>query len=103
MKERARKGGRVTSSRMGKAGISDNELGPLNTHSDAKRWLELIGRTVCSGRLSERAAQAGIRAVEAWLKAEGERVTMTVVEDLKAEVERLKTNMSGANRLGVHR
>ena len=41
--------------------------------------------------------------MEAWLKAEGERMTMQVVEELKAEVERLKTDLSSSPGLRVTR
>ena len=83
------------------SGLASDTLGPLANHQDAKRWLEEIGRAVVTGRLKDRDAGAGIRAVEAWLKAEGERVTMQVVEELKAEVERLKTNLSSGPGLRV--
>ena len=53
------------------SGLGSDTLGPLTNHQDAKRWLEDIGRAVVTGRL----------------KAEGERVTMQVVEESKAEVE----------------
>lgn len=85
------------------SGLDSDILGPLANHQDAKRWLEEIGRAVVTGRLRDRDAGAGIRAVEAWLKAEGERVTMQVVEELKAEVERLKTDLSSSPGLRVTR
>lgn len=81
--------------------LDSGALGPLATHQDAKRWLEEIGRAVVTGRLRDRDAGAGIRAVEAWLKAEGERVTMQVVEELKAEVGRLKIDLSRSPGLRV--
>ena len=76
----------------------DSLVGPLESHEDAKRWLKLIGEAVVGGVLSDRAAVAGIKAVEAWLRAEGDRVTMKVVEELKGEVERLKAEMAGGGK-----
>jgi hypothetical protein len=74
--------------------MASEDLGDLRTHEDAKGWLEAIGRAVVTRGLGNREATAGIRAVEAWLKAEGERATMQVVEELRAEVARLKVDTS---------
>lgn len=86
MKRLAAKG--AAASRRG--GLDPDELGELHTHTDAQRWLEVIGRAVASGRLGDRAAQAAIRAVAEWVKAEGERATAEIVDELKTEIERLK-------------
>jgi len=90
---RGRRGAEATRKRFQAAGIASEDLGGLQTHEDAKRWLEAIGRAVVTGGLGNREATAGIRAVEAWLKAEGERVTMQVVGELKDEVARLKADL----------
>ena len=71
MKRRALRG--AIASQRGR-GLAQGEVGPLETHSDAKRWLRLIGEAVITGRLSNRDAQAGVKAVEAWLKAHGESI-----------------------------
>ncbi len=47
-----------------------NEPPELRTHEDAQNWLETIGRAVATGRLSDRQAQAAIRTVAEWVKAE---------------------------------
>lgn len=82
-------------------GLEDDELPALRSHEDAKRWLEAIGRAVCLGRLRESAAQAAIRAVEAWLKAEAERLTAHVVEDLRLEVDRVKAELDQKPKVAV--
>ncbi len=57
------KGGKVHSSVAEK-------LGPLETVTDAKRWLGLIGLWGCQGRFgSGSIASAANRSVEVWLKA----------------------------------
>ncbi len=80
-------------------GVDPEVLGPLRTHDDAQRWLEEIGRAVVVGHLQDRPARAGIQAVEAWVRVEGERLTMEVVEDLRSEVERLKREVASRQEL----
>ena len=65
-------------------------LGPLDDHSDAKRWLRLIGEAVVTGRLSNRDAQAGVKAIEAWLKAHGESVVAKDVAELREALDALR-------------
>jgi hypothetical protein len=94
MAARGRKGADSTRKRFQRSGLEPEALGKLHNHQDAKRWLEVIGTAVVTRKLGNREAVAGIRAVEAWLKAEGERVTMDVVQELKDEVERLKNDLT---------
>lgn len=68
-------------------GLAPGELGALESHSDAKRWLRLIGEAVVTGRLSNRDAQAGVKAVEAWLKAHGEGVVAKDVAELREALD----------------
>jgi len=68
-------------------GLDPDELEELETHEDAKRRLDLIGQAVLTGRLRDGQANAAVRSVEAWLRAEGERLTVAVVEDLRRQVE----------------
>ncbi len=96
MSEQGRKGAKVTAKRLKAPAL---ELGPLESHEDAKRWLQIIGRAVLSREVTDRSAQAAIRSVEAWLKAEGERVTMYVITELKADVDRLKRELGGKPRM----
>ncbi|MCH1571650.1 MAG: hypothetical protein OXU33_05530 [Gemmatimonadota bacterium] len=93
MAERGRKGGLATKQRLSSPGLDPAELPELRTHEDAQGWLETIGRAVATGRLSDRQAQAAIRAVAEWVRAEGDRQTAEVVNELKADIVRLKAGM----------
>jgi len=92
MRKRGRLGALIQQAGRG-TGLDEDELPPLETHEDGKAWLEIVGRAVACGRMREAAGQCVIRAVEGWLKAEGERLTAVVVEDLKREVDRLKEEL----------
>lgn len=85
-----RRGAQVTARRFGGRGIRPGELRQLETHSDAKRWLRLIGEAVVTGRLSNRDAQAGVKAVEAWLKAHSEGAVAKDVAQLREALDALR-------------
>ena len=87
MKRRALRG--AIASQRGR-GLASGELGQLETHSDAKRWLRLIGEAVVTGRLSNRDAQAGVKAVEAWLKAHSEGAVARDVAELREALDALR-------------
>ena len=74
MAERGRRGGLATKRRGMSPGLAAEELPKLQSHEDAQAWLETIGRAVATGRLSDRQAQAAIRAVAEWVKAEAHLV-----------------------------
>ena len=76
-------------------GLDPSLLGALDTHADALRWLREIGRAVVSGALPHQPARVGIQAVEAWVQTEAERLTATLVQELKAEVDELKRELRG--------
>ena len=93
-REMGRKGGLASAKARQRKGLDKSQLGPLESHEDAKRWLRLIGTAVVTQVLDKGDAQAGIRAVEAWLKAEVDRgVEPVVLDDLKADVKRLKAEL----------
>ena len=94
MSERGRKGGRANKRA---AGLDPSELPPLTSHADAQSWLETIGREVASGRLPERQAQAAIRAVAEWVRAEGERAAVEVLDELRAEIDELKSSLASGS------
>ena len=73
----------------------DTDEWNLETHGDAKRWLSQIGKLVLAKKITHQQAQAACRCVETWLKAEGERLAAQVVEELKAEVDRIKAELGG--------
>lgn len=79
-------------------GLAPEELPPLESHAEAKAWLEAIVRAVAIGRLEERPAQAAIRTVSEWVKAHEGELTALVVEELQDEVERLQAELSGHER-----
>ncbi len=97
MAERGRKGGLATKRKMASPGLKSDELPELRTHEDAQGWLETIGRAVATGRLSDRQAQAAIRAVSEWVKAEGERATAEVVNELRFEIDRVKAEIASSS------
>ncbi len=98
MAERGRKGALSLRRKVKGSGLTEDDLGALESYEDAKRWLETIGRAVATGRLGDRAAQAAIRAVSEWVKAEGERLTAQVLDELRDEVERLKAELGKSRR-----
>ncbi|MDE3001984.1 MAG: hypothetical protein OXU38_01840 [Gemmatimonadota bacterium] len=69
----------------------------MTSHADAQSWLETIGRAVASGRLPERQAQAAIRAVAEWVRAEGERAAVEVLDELRAEIDELKSSLASGS------
>ena len=85
-----RRGAEVTARKFKGKGLTPDQLGPLETHSDAKRWLRLIGEAVITGKLPNRDAQAGVKAVEAWLKAHGESVVAKDVAELREALDALR-------------
>jgi hypothetical protein len=92
-REAGKKGGLASAKARARKGLDKSQLGPLESHEDAKRWLRMIGEAVVTQVLDKGDAQAGIRAVEAWLKAEADRVELVVLDDLKADVKRLKADL----------
>ncbi len=97
MAERGRKGGLATKRRNASPGLGAEELPDLRTHEDAQAWLETIGRAVAVGRLSDRQAQAAIRAVAEWVKAEGERATAEVINELRSDLDRVKSEIASGS------
>lgn len=93
MAERGRKGAEVRN--RSERGLDPEELPPLGSHSDAKRWLEAIGRAVATGRLGDRPAQAAIRAVSEWVSTLGEELVAEDVEALRDRLEALEGELGG--------
>ncbi len=75
--------------RKGK-GLRPGELGPLRTPKDAERWLRIVGQAVAEGRLRSRDGDATTRAVREWLRAYDAGTVTDRVEELKAEMAKLK-------------
>lgn len=98
MRRRARRGAEVANAERTPPGLEPDELPPLESHADAKRWLETVGRAVATGRLTDRAGQAVIRAVSEWVKAHEGELTALVVDELQEEVERLQRELGSRKR-----
>ena len=80
-------------------GLDTDELPALKSHADAQVWLEVIGRAVLTGRITDRIAQAAVKAVSEWIKAYGEQLTAVVLDELRGEVERLKSQVASGRLL----
>ncbi len=71
------------------------ELGPLETVDDAMRRLDRLGLWISAGMLSGSQGGAAVRSIEVWLRGHETRLTERVVDDLQADVERLKAELTG--------
>jgi hypothetical protein len=67
--------------------LKPGTLPKLLTPASAEVWLEAIGRALLEGSLADRDAIAGVRAVEAWLKAHGEGVVAKDVAELREALD----------------
>lgn len=85
------RGGQTSAARHGHPVLTKEDLGALDSPQDALRWLEVIGRAVILGRIGDKAAQAGCRAVEAWLRANADKETQEQIEQLRADITALKS------------
>ncbi|MGH7558481.1 MAG: hypothetical protein ACREMD_12025 [Gemmatimonadota bacterium] len=71
-------------------GLDPGELGPLNSHGDAQRWLRIAGEAVAVGRLTDRQGNAISKAVSEWVKAEAGRVREEDLAELQEQIRELK-------------
>lgn len=85
-----RKGGKNSRRRTTDAGLLDpDELPPLDSFEAAETWLDLVGRAVATGRLTDRRAQAVIRAVSEFKDLRGERLAKEKVQELEDRIEEI--------------
>ena len=63
------------------------ELGPLETHEDASRWLQKILHWGVAGLL--KSTSGCVRAVEVWLQVMDAKVSFDQIEALRASVREL--------------
>ena len=89
------KGGRAKARRKLTLERVEEELGPLKTIDDAMRRLDRLGLWISAGMLSGSQGGAAVRSIEVWLRGHETRLTERVVDDLQADVERLKTELTG--------
>jgi hypothetical protein len=90
MSELGRLGQEAIQRKAAAKGITEEELGPLETLDDAKRWLEVIGKAVAQGRLSDRAGGTVVRAVSEWVKAFESGTSAEMYQSLKKKLAHLE-------------
>ena len=73
----------------------EQELGSLETVDDAMRRLDRICLWALGGLLPGVVANASVRSVEVWLKASESKLTEKVVDELQADLERVKQELKG--------
>ena len=83
-----------------KIGDLETELGALDSIDDAMRWLRQIGLWTAADMLSGARGNVCVRCVEVWIRAHETKLTQQVVDELRDEVERLKSDM-GQRKLRV--
>ncbi len=90
----ARTGGRAKARRRLTLDRVETELGQLETPEDAMRRLDRLGLWITAGMLSGSAGSAAVRSVEVWLRGHESKLTERVVEELQADVSRLKGELA---------
>ena len=94
----AQKGGHARQrSRLSVARVEE-AFGELQTLDDAQRRLERIGVWAAAGLLAGSVAGAAVRSIEVWLRAHESKLTEAVVEELKADVDRIKGEIKRPGR-----
>ena len=73
----------------------EQELGQLETVDDAMRRLDRICLWALGGLLPGVVANAAVRSVEVWLRGCESKLTEKVVEELQADLERVKRELKG--------
>ena len=100
--EAGRRGAEATAKRFHRnPGLDASVLGDLETVKDAQRWLRAIGEGAVTGKLKAQEATAGVRAVEAWMAAERDRVAVDELTELKAQLQEVRESLKGGRRLEV--
>ena len=95
MARRAKLGGRATKEAWKRQGVTEKELGPLESVADAQRWLRIIAAAVVSGRLDKGDAASGTRAVDVWLKGQ-DSLTEADVERLADKADELRVQRASS-------
>ena len=90
MAEQGRKGALATKKRFGGISLPSDRLGPLETIHDAQRWLRLIAGAVGARQLTHSEGQSMTVSVREWVKAESERLKVEDLEELRAQVAELQ-------------
>jgi hypothetical protein len=82
--------GGLTTKLRSQRGLDPDDLGPLETPLDARRWSAVIASAAACGRITPAQANAASRAVDGFLKARDQHIKETELADLKRDLERLK-------------
>lgn len=82
--------GGATTARRFKPGITPEDLGPLETPSDAQRWLRTIAQAVGSRHLTHAEGNAMSKAVSEWIKARDLDVREQRLTELERKLKRLQ-------------
>ncbi len=101
LSDAAQRGGRSRARRLRNPGLEDEELPPLDCPHAAAAWLEIVGRAVATGRLSNRDADAVTRAVKEWLRAHEAGDVADQVNTLKAQLVEIKATLGKAKTMEV--
>ncbi len=91
---KARRQQRLTLSRV------EAELGTLETVQDAMRRLDRLNLWISAGLLTGSQGGAAVRSIEVWLRGHESRLTERVVEEIQADVKRLRAEL-GAKAVRV--
>jgi len=97
----AQQGGKAMARRLRTQRLDDEDLPPLDCPHAAAAWLEIIGRSVATGRLSNRDADAVTRAVREWLKAHDAGEVADQVEGLKTQLAEIKSGLRKTTTMEV--
>lgn len=98
MKLRAHQGG--MKAHHGK-GLDAEALGSLETVRDAQRWLRMIAEGVVTGKLKPQEGTTGVRALEAWLKAEQDRVAADDLTELREQLAEVRESLKANKKMEV--
>lgn len=91
LSEAGKKGGAATARKWrGGHGLEVGELPELRTPHDAQKALDIVVHAAAEGRLPQRQADATTRAVREWLRAYDAGTVTDRVEELRAEMAKLK-------------
>ncbi len=86
----ARKGGQARQRSRLSLDRVEEAFGELQTLDDPERRLERLGVWAAAGMLAGSVAGAAVRSIEVWIRVHESKLTEAVVEELKADVDRIK-------------
>ncbi len=85
-----RQRGALSTAKHFRRGLREEDLGPLESPEDAKRWSSVIAKAAATGQITPAQANASTRAVHQFLHARDQHIKETELADLRADVARLK-------------